>query len=65
MTIDSNSIEEIDNKIAESSETVVHVPAEMLDYDSLTLEELVNQLGVLVHGNQIQSINNNVNKHYN
>jgi len=59
--LENKAIEEIDNKIAESSETVVHVPAEMLDYDSLTLEELVNQLGVLVHGNQIQSINNNVN----
>jgi len=59
--LENKAIEEIDNKIAESSETVVHVPAEMLDYESLTLEELVNQLGVLVHGNQIQSINNNVN----
>jgi len=59
--LENKAIEEIDNKIAESSETVVHAPAEMLDYESLSLEELVNQLGVLVHGNQIQSINNNVN----
>ena len=59
--LENKAIEEIENNIAESSERAVHVGVEMLDYENLTLEELVNQLGLLVHGNQIQSINNNVN----
>ncbi len=59
--LENKAIEEIENNIAESSERAVHVAVEMLDYENLTLEELVNQLGLLVHGNQIQSINNNVN----
>lgn len=59
--LENKAVEEIENKIAETSEAIVHSPVEMLDYESLNLEELVNQLGLLVHGNQIQSINNNVN----
>jgi len=59
--LENKAIEEIENKIAESSESVEHTPVEMLNYESLSLEELVEQLGLLVHGNQIQSINNNVN----
>jgi len=59
--LENKAVEEIESKIAETSEAIVHSPVEMLDYESLNLEELVNQLGLLVHGNQIQSINNNVN----
>jgi len=59
--LENKAVEEIENKIAETSEVVAHSPVEMLDYESLSLEELVNQLGLLVHGDQIQSINNNVN----
>jgi len=59
--LENKAVEEIENKIAETSEAIVHSPVEMLDYESLNLEELVNQLGLLVHGDQIQSINNNVN----
>jgi hypothetical protein len=59
--LENKAIEEIENSIAEASENVEHHPVEMLDYSSLTLEELVSQLGQLVHGNQVQSINNNIN----
>jgi len=59
--LENKAVEEIENKIAETSEAIVHSPVEMLNYESLNLEELVNQLGLLVHGDQIQSINNNVN----
>jgi len=59
--LENKAVEEIENKLAETSEVIVHSPIEMVDYGSLSLEELVNQLGLLVHGDQIQSINNNVN----
>jgi hypothetical protein len=59
--LENKAVEEIENKIAETSENITFEPAEMLNYESLNLEELVHQLGLLVHGTQIQSINNNVN----
>ena len=59
--LENKAIEEIDNKIAESSETVVHAPAEMLDYESLSLEDLVIELGKLVKEHPVQNIHNNVN----
>jgi len=59
--LENKAVEEIENKIAESSETVEHKPIEMLDYSKFSLEELVNELGNLVHTGQVQSINSNVN----
>ena len=41
--LENKAVEEIENKIAETSEAIVHSPVEMLDYESLNLEELVNQ----------------------
>lgn len=59
--LENKAVEEIENKIAESSEAVDHKPIEMLDYSKFSLEELVNELGSLVHKGQVQSINSNVN----
>lgn len=56
------AIVEIDSKIAESSEESEHQEIEMEDYDSLSLDELVSELGKLVKEGQVQSINSNVNK---
>lgn len=56
------AIDEIDNKIAESSEKSEHQEIEMEDYESLSLDELVAELGKLVKEGQVQSINSNVNK---
>ena len=56
------AIVEIDSKIAESSEGSEHQEIEMEDYDSLSLDELVSELGKLVKEGQVQSINSNVNK---
>lgn len=53
---------EIDSKIAESSEGSDHQEIEMEDYESLSLDELVAELGKLVKEGQVQSINSNVNK---
>jgi hypothetical protein len=60
--IENKAVEEIESKIAESSEEVIHLPAEMLDYSVFTLEDLVSELGKLVKEGQVQSINNNINK---
>jgi len=57
----NNAIDEIEDKIAESSEKIEHETIEMIDYDSLSLEELVVELGKLVNDKPVQSIHNNVN----
>jgi hypothetical protein len=56
------AIVEIDSKIAESSEESEHQEIEMEDYESLSLNDLVAELGKLVKEGQVQSINSNVNK---
>jgi len=56
------AIVEIENKIAESSEKTEHQQIEMEDYESLSLEDLVAELGKLVKEGQVQSINTNINK---
>jgi hypothetical protein len=70
-TLDSDSLEktgtdvavdEIDNKIAESSENKVHDKLEVLDYNAFSFEELVSELSKLVKENPVQSIGENVNK---
>lgn len=62
-TVSANkAIDEIEDKIAESSEQVEHEQAEMLDYKKFSLEELVAELGKIVKEGQVQSIQNNVNK---
>lgn len=61
-TVSSNqAIDEIESKIAESSENVDFQDEEMLDYSSFTLEDLVNELSNLVKNKPVQSIQNNVN----
>jgi hypothetical protein len=60
--IENKAVEEIENKIAESSEEREHSLVEMLDYSKFTLEDLVAELGKLVKEGKVQSINNNVNK---
>ena len=55
------AIDEIESKIAESSEKSNHVAVEMADYEKLSLEDLVKELGDLVNNHPIQSIHNNVN----
>lgn len=59
--LENKAIEEIEDKIAESSEKVEHSSIDLVDYTKFSLEELVDELGKLIHGNQVQSINNNVN----
>ena len=59
--LENKAIEEIEDKIAESSEKVEHSSVELIDYSKFSLEELVEELGKLIHGNQVQSINTNVN----
>lgn len=58
----NKAIVEIEDKIAESSEGSDHQEIEMEDYESLSLDELVAELGKLVKEGQVQSINSNVNK---
>jgi len=58
----NKAVDEIEDKIAESSEGVEHSPVEMIDYNNHSLEELVEELGKLVKEGQVQSISNNVNK---
>ncbi len=58
----NKAIDEIESKIAESSEVIEHKQIEMEDYESLSLEDLVAELGKLVKEGQVQSINTNVNK---
>jgi uncharacterized protein DUF349 len=55
------AIDEIESKIAESSEKIEHETIEVLDYGSLSLEDLVEELSKLVKENPVQSIHNNVN----
>ena len=57
----NKAIDEIESKIAESSEKVEHVAIEMADYENLSLEELVEELSKLVKEHPVQSIHNNVN----
>ena len=57
----NKAIDEIESKIAENSENVSHDAIEMLDYESLSLEDLVAELSKLVKENSVQSIHNNVN----
>ena len=56
------AVDEIESKIAESSENTEHPAIEMEDYGKLSLDDLVEELGKLVREGQVQSINNNVNK---
>ena len=60
-SLSDKAIDEIESKIAESSEKTEHIAVEMLDYDNLSLEDLVAELGKLVNENSVQSIHNNVN----
>ena len=55
------AIDEIESKIAESSEKTEHVAIEMADYEKLSLEDLVLELSKLVKEHPVQSIHNNVN----
>tara|TARA_R110001583_G_scaffold123082_1_gene274403 strand:- start:22251 stop:24287 length:2037 start_codon:yes stop_codon:yes gene_type:complete len=55
------AVDEIENKIAESSEKIKHVAVEMIDYENLNLEDLVLELDKLVKEHPVQSIHNNVN----
>jgi hypothetical protein len=55
------AIDEIESKIAESSEKIEHETIEVIDYGSLSLEDLVAELSKLVKENPVQSIHNNVN----
>ena len=57
----NKAIDEIENKIAESSEKTAHVAIEMVDYESLSLEDLVKELTNLVKEHPVQSIHSNVN----
>ena len=58
----NEAIDEIETKIAESSEDVVHEEEEMLDYSNFNLEDLVAELGKLVKEKPVQSIQNNINQ---
>ncbi|PCH53683.1 MAG: chromosome segregation protein [Flavobacteriaceae bacterium] len=58
----NEAIDEIETKIAESSEKIAHTSIEMLDYESLSLEDLVTELSKLVKEHPVQNIHNNVNK---
>ncbi|MBN4082926.1 DUF349 domain-containing protein, partial [bacterium AH-315-A23] len=59
--VTNKAIDEIESKIAESSEKIEHEAVEMLDYGTLSLEDLVAELSKLVKENPVQSIHNNVN----
>ncbi|PHQ55939.1 MAG: chromosome segregation protein [Lutibacter sp.] len=59
--VTNKAIDEIESKIAESSEKIEHEAVEMLDYGILSLEDLVAELSKLVKENPVQSIHNNVN----
>lgn len=61
-TAPNKAIDEIDTKIAESSENLELEHVEMQDYDNFSLEDLVAELSKLVKDNPVQSIHNNVNK---
>ncbi|NOR28231.1 MAG: DUF349 domain-containing protein [Lutibacter sp.] len=55
------AIDEIENKIAETSENIDYDTVELVDYEKLSLEELVGKLSKLVKEHPVQSIHNNVN----
>mgnify|MGYP000695509480 FL=1 len=55
------AIDEIDDKIAESSEIIEHDKLDEIDYTNLSLEDLVAELNKLVKESPVQSIQNNVN----
>lgn len=57
----NKAIDEIESKIAESSEKIEHSAVEMIDYNSLSLEDLVAELSTLVKDNPVQSVHSNVN----
>jgi len=57
----NEAIDEIETKIAESSEKTVYASIEMLDYESLSLEDLVAELSKLVKEHPVQNIHNNIN----
>lgn len=59
--LENKAIEEIEDKIAESSEKVEHTSIELIDYSTFSLDALVVELGNLIHNNEVQSINTNVN----
>lgn len=57
------AIDEIENKIAETAEAEEeNLEKKEIDYNSLSLEELVEYLGTLIRENGVQSINQSVNK---
>ncbi len=58
----NKAIDEIEDKIAESSENDESISAKVVDYNNFTLEELVDELSKLLNENQVQTINDNVNK---
>ena len=55
------AINEIENKIAETSENIDYDVVELVDYEKLSLEGLVGELSKLVKEHPVQSIHNNVN----
>lgn len=57
----NEAIDEIETKIAESSEKTVPTSIEILDYESLSLEDLVTELSKLVKEHPVQNIHINVN----
>jgi len=57
----NEAIDEIETKIAESSEKIAPASIEVLDYESLSLEDLVTELSKLVKEHPVQNIHNNVN----
>ncbi len=57
------AIDEMDKKVAESSETIVETEQiELLDYKSMELEQLVSELTVLVKEKPVLLIKNSVNE---
>jgi len=60
-TTTNKAVDEIENKIAESSEKEEETAIDNLDYSSLSLEDLVAELTTLVKEHKVQSINSNVN----
>ncbi len=56
------AIDEIEDKVAEEAEKEEVEAIQLKDYNSFSLEELVDELRNLIKDNPIQSINDNVNK---
>ncbi|MFD0761025.1 DUF349 domain-containing protein [Lutibacter aestuarii] len=57
----NKAVDEIESKIAESSENDDETAIEHKDYSKLSLEDLVAELAVLVKEHKVQSISSNVN----